>query len=81
MRFHLGVSIKGLEDRLLGKIPKKYGTWDIFYNKDGTKATKSEVYAEIVRNQKLGYEVIVSDDCDHRDEKGHCLGHKTETKT
>lgn len=70
---HVGVSIKGLEDRLLGKVPKKYGTWEILCDDTGRFLTKSEVWTEIVRAKDKGWEVISA--CDNVDNRGLCNGH------
>jgi len=74
MRFHLSVSIAGLEDRVLGKIPKRYGTWEILQHDDGTFLTKSEVMTEIVHAKDKGYKVFPI--CENVDVEGRCQGHE-----
>jgi hypothetical protein len=73
---HIGVSIQGLEDRLLGKVPKKFGSWEVLSDGEGRMLTKEEVWSEIVHAKDKGYEIITSDSCDNKDEKGYCKGHR-----
>ena len=72
---HMGVSVRGLEDRVLGKInSNRYGTWKVFVDDNGRYLTKLEVIKLIEEHKKLGHEVITT--CDNVDEKGHCRGHE-----
>jgi hypothetical protein len=80
MTMHIAVSIRGLEDRLLGRVPRKYGTWEILQDDTGRFLTKTEVWKEIDRCKKFGYEVIPN--CDNVDARGFCKGHgETEQDT
>lgn len=74
---HLVVSIAGLEKRLLHRVSKKYGSWEILSDDTGRMLTKAEVWAEIERCKKLGYDVIPT--CDIIDDRGHCKGHELKT--
>lgn len=77
MTTHLAVSIDGLADRLLGRVPRKYGSWEILQDsKTGKFLTKEEVWEEIKRCKMLGYEVIPT--CDYVDDRGFCKGHTDE---
>jgi hypothetical protein len=76
---HVGVSIKGLEDRLLGRVPKKYGSWEILSDDTGRMLTKAEVWTEIVHAKDKGWEVIST--CDNVDKRGLCNGHEEESKS
>lgn len=71
---HMSVGIYGLEQRLSGKVGKKYGSWEILSDETGRMLTKAEVRAEIARCRALGYEVIPT--CDNIDGTGRCKGHE-----
>lgn len=75
MKHHLSVGIKGLEDRLFGRVPKRYGSWEVLQHENGAMLTKTEVIAEIARCRSLGYEVIPT--CDNIDARGFCKGHES----
>lgn len=70
---HLMVSIKGLEDRLTGRVKKRDGSWQILES-NGKLLTLEETWTEVVRAKDKGFDVIPT--CDNIDERGHCKGHE-----
>lgn len=74
---HICVSIPGLQRHLEAQDD----LWQILSHEDGRPLSFGETWAELYRCQNLGYDCIPSGECDNRDKKGHCLGHKTKVET